>query len=86
LPRQSSIDGSCEGAGQGVRRHLEIEQAAGVTVVRLIDRRLVDCQDIEELNDQLLALVEGNRHRMILLNLVDVEYLSNAALGKLVAF
>jgi anti-sigma B factor antagonist len=66
------------------RRRLEVEDIGDVTVVNFTDRKILDEQNIQLIGEQLFSLVdEGQRHK-ILLNFNNVEYLSSAALGKLI--
>jgi anti-sigma B factor antagonist len=64
--------------------HLKIEQIDDVTVVSFIDKKLIDDQTIRLIGDQLCSLVDEQGRRKILLNFGNVEYLSSAALGKLI--
>jgi anti-sigma B factor antagonist len=64
--------------------HLQIEPVGDVTVVRFTDKKLIDDQTIRLIGDQLCSLVDEQGQRIILLNFVNVEYLSSAALGKLI--
>jgi anti-sigma B factor antagonist len=64
--------------------HLKIELIGDVTVVRFTDKKLIDDQTIRLVGDQLCSLVDEQGRRKILLNFGIVEYLSSAALGKLI--
>jgi anti-sigma B factor antagonist len=66
------------------RRRLEVEHIGEVTVVNFIDRRIVDEQNIQIIGEQLFSLVDEEGWRKLLLNFGNVEYLSSAALGKLI--
>ena len=68
---------------QGPRRHLRLETIDGVTVVSFVDSKIVTEENIQEVGDQLYALVEDGHHTL-LLNFGNVQYLSSAALGKLI--
>jgi anti-sigma B factor antagonist len=65
-------------------RRLEIKEVAGVTVVRFRDQKIVEDLNIQELGQELFQLVEKDRREKILLNFSSVEFLSSAALGKLI--
>jgi len=67
------------------RRRLEVEDIGDVTVVNFVDRRILDEQNIQVIGDQLFSLVDEVGRRKILLNFGNVEFLSSAALGKLIA-
>ena len=69
---------------QTQRRRLELEEIGDVTVVSFVDRKILDEQNIQIIGDQLFNLVEEQGKRKILLNFGNVEYLSSAALGKLI--
>jgi anti-sigma B factor antagonist len=67
------------------RRHrLEVEQIGDVTVVNFVDRKILDEQNIQRIGEQLFSLVDQDGARKMLLNFGNVEYLSSAALGKLI--
>src|ERR1043165_8875885 len=66
------------------RRRLEVEHIGDVTVVSFVDRKILDEQNIQIIGEQLFKLVEEQGKRKILLNFSNVEYLSSAALGKLI--
>ena len=69
---------------QAPRRHLRLESIDGVTVVSFVDTKIVTEENIQEVGDQLYSLVEDEGHTKILLNFGNVQYLSSAALGKLI--
>ncbi len=66
------------------RRHLRLETIDEVTVVSFVDSKLVSEEKIQEVGDQLYSLVEDEGRTQILLNFGNVQYLSSAALGKLI--
>jgi anti-sigma B factor antagonist len=66
------------------RRRLEVEDIGDVTVVSFIDRKILDEQNIQVIGEQLFSLVDEAGRRKVLLNFGNVEYLSSAALGKLI--
>ena len=55
-----------------------------VTVVRFVDRKIIDASEIEQLGAELLALVDIQQRKRLLLNFEGVEFLSSAALNKLI--
>ncbi len=69
---------------QGTRRHLRLETIDKVTVVSFVDTKIVTEENIQEVGDQLYSLVEKEGHKQLLLNFGNVQYLSSAALGKLI--
>src|SRR3954451_4693866 len=66
------------------RRRLEVEHIGDVTVVNFVDRKILDEQNIQVIGEQLFGLVDEQGLKKILLNFSNVEYLSSAALGKLI--
>jgi anti-sigma B factor antagonist len=71
-------------SSQPRRRRLEVEQIGDVTVVNFVDRKILDEPTIQVIGDQLFSLVDEEGWRKLLLNFGNVEYLSSAALGKLI--
>ena len=71
-------------SAQPHRRRLEVENMGDVTVVCLTDRKILVEQNIQAIGEQLFQLVDELGRRKILLNFGNVEYLSSAALGKLI--
>jgi anti-sigma B factor antagonist len=71
-----------------VHRRIELSTLQGatgeVTVVRFVDRKILDATNIQELGDELFALVDKDKRKLIILNFVTVEFLSSAALNKLI--
>ena len=66
------------------KQRLTLEQVGDVTVVGFVDKRILDEQNIQIISDQLFSLVDDQRRRKLLLNFDNVEYMSSAALGKLI--
>lgn len=64
--------------------HLEISEDGEVTIVRFADGKILDASNIEELGAQLFSLVEKENRKKLLLNFQSVEFLSSAALNKLI--
>jgi anti-anti-sigma factor len=67
-----------------VHRRLEVSEVGDVTVIRFVDRKILDEANIQELGQELYHLVEQDERKQILLNFSNVEFLSSAALGKLI--
>jgi anti-sigma B factor antagonist len=67
-----------------VHRRLQLSEAGEVTVVRFVDRKILDEANIQELGQELFHLIEDENRRNLLLNFSSVEFLSSAALGKLI--
>ncbi|MFL5341697.1 MAG: STAS domain-containing protein [Gemmataceae bacterium] len=66
------------------RRRLELEDVGDVTVVNFVDKKILDEQNIQIIGEQLFGLVDDQGKKKILLNFGNVEFLSSAALGKLI--
>src|SRR4051794_16902831 len=71
-------------SAQPSRRRLEVEHIGDVTVVNFLDKKILDEQNITIIGEQLFGLVDNDGLRKILLNFSNVQYLSSAALGKLI--
>ena len=56
-----------------------------VTIVSFMDTPILDDSNIGELGDELLAIVEKSAEPKLILSFAQIEYLSSAVLGKLVA-
>ena len=63
---------------------IQVSENGDVTVVRFVDRKILDEADIQELGKEMYALVETDKRKNLLLNFTQVEFLSSAALGKLI--
>lgn len=66
-------------------QRIQVTDLDGVAVVRFLDRKITDELVIQELGDELFALVEVRNLKKLLLNFTNVEFLSSAALGKLIS-
>ncbi len=65
-------------------RRLNVSEVGDVTVVHFVDRKILDEANIQELGQELFELVEQQDKGKVLLNFSVVEFLSSAALGKLI--
>ena len=65
-------------------KRLKVAENGEVTVVNFLDKRILDEQTIQAIAEQLFSLVETDGKRKLLLNFTNVEYMSSAALGKLI--
>lgn len=65
-------------------RRLDLEDIDDITVVRFIDKKILDETNIQIIGNQLFGLVEEDGRKKIILDFSTVEYLSSAALGKLI--
>ena len=66
------------------QRRLDIEEIGGVTVAKFVDKKILDETNIQNIGNQLFALVDEDGRKKIVLDFSIVEYLSSAALGKLI--
>lgn len=62
---------------------LEIEELGGVTLVRLLPRKLLDEYEIRDVGRQLLSLPESGRANLAV-DFGNVEYVTSALTGKLI--
>jgi anti-sigma B factor antagonist len=65
-------------------RRIAASKVGEVTVVKFVDKKILEEASIQELGAELFGLVEQLNRRSILLDFADVEFLSSAALGKLI--
>lgn len=68
------------------QRRLEVSKTGEISVVTFTDQKILDEAAIQELGAELFALVEHDNRKTILLDFAGVEFLSSAALGKLITF
>lgn len=66
------------------KRRLEVEDHGDIAVVTFIDNKIIDEQNINAIGEDLFRLVDELGRKKILLNFSKVEFLSSAALGKLI--
>jgi anti-sigma B factor antagonist len=74
-PRTSSMSSN---------RRLDIEDVNDVTIARFTDKKILDESNIQIIGNQLFSLVDEDHRQKIVLDFTNVEYLSSAALGKLI--
>jgi anti-sigma B factor antagonist len=67
-------------------QRIDVTKSGDVSVVKFRDRKILDEAAIQELGSELFALVEVDNRKTILLDFEGVEFLSSAALGKLITF
>ncbi|MBN2477144.1 MAG: STAS domain-containing protein [Pirellulales bacterium] len=65
-------------------RRLEVNEVGDVTVVRFRDQKIIEDINIQELGQEMFRLVEVENREKLLLNFSSVDFLSSAALGKLI--
>ncbi len=69
---------------EGRKQRLLIEPRGEVTIITFVDKKILDETNIQDIGDELFELVEKHYKIKLLLNFENVEYLSSAALGKLI--
>ena len=67
-------------------KRINVNQSGEVSVVTFADSKIIDEEEIQELGQELYDLVERDERKKIVLNFGNVEFLSSAALGKLIGF
>ena len=65
---------------------IDVSESANISVVRFKDQKIIDPQAIQELGQELFDLIEKDDRKKLVLNFSNVEFLSSAALGKLITF
>ncbi|MFN0054973.1 MAG: STAS domain-containing protein, partial [Planctomycetales bacterium] len=65
-------------------RRLDLEEVGDVTIARFTDKKILDESNIQIIGNQLFSLVDEDHRKKIVLDFTNVEYLSSAALGKLI--
>lgn len=65
-------------------RRIDVTKVADVSIVKFLDKKILDEAGILELGSELFGLVEVENRKKILLSFTGVEFLSSAALGKLI--
>jgi anti-sigma B factor antagonist len=63
---------------------LDVSEVGNVTVVRFRDHKIIEDVNIQELGQEMFRLVEADGRDRLLLDFASVEFLSSAALGKLI--
>ena len=61
------------------------EMQGDVALVTLLDARILEAKNIEEIGEELFSLVKNDYRTKMILNLDNVVYLSSAVLGKIMA-
>ena len=65
-------------------RRLQASDVGEVCVVRFRDQKIIEDINIQEWGQELFQLVEVENRQKLLLNFSGVDFLSSAALGKLI--
>ncbi len=61
-----------------------VTETDGITQVAFVDRNILEEASIQQIGEEIGALVESSANPKILLNFENVEHLSSAALGTLI--
>ena len=64
--------------------HITVQSTNGVTLVRLNRERVTDEQQVHELGRELFAVAAELGDGKVVVSFTDVDFLSSAALGKLI--
>ncbi|MFK7818945.1 MAG: STAS domain-containing protein [Planctomycetaceae bacterium] len=65
-------------------RRIDVSEVGDVTIAKFIDKKILDETNIADIGNQLFGLVDEDGRKKIVLDFTVVEYLSSAALGKLI--
>jgi anti-sigma B factor antagonist len=65
-------------------RRLNVSEVGDVTVVQFRDHKIIEDLNIQELGQEMFRLIEVENRDKLLLNFSAVDFLSSAALGKLI--
>lgn len=82
----SNRDGSQQAKAMSTPQRISVADSGNVTVVTFNDSKIIDEQEIQELGQELYNLVEQDARKKMVLNFAKVEFMSSAALGKLIGF
>jgi len=65
-------------------QRLQVTQQDDVVVVEFVDRKILDAASIQQLGGELFSVVDSRPEIRLVLDFSKVEFMSSAALGKLV--
>ena len=65
-------------------QQITLSEVGDVTVVKFVNSKIIDEEQIQQFGEELLALVTKDNRQSLLLNFEGIEFLSSAALGKLI--
>ena len=66
-------------------KHFDVSEIGDVTVVHIRSHRIIEGIDVEQFGNEMFSLVENDKREKILLNLSMIEFISAAAIGKMIA-
>ena len=67
------------------KRRIIVSDEGAICVVRFVDKKIVDSASIEQLGEELNSLVLVDKKSVLLLNFEGVEFMSSAALNKMIS-
>jgi anti-sigma B factor antagonist len=65
-------------------QRIEVSEIRGITVASFVERKILEAAHILQLGEELQRLIEKDGTRDLLLDFSNVEFLSSAALNKLI--
>ena len=65
-------------------RRIKVRNLGDLAIVNFVDKKIVDSANIEEMGTEMMSLVEKDHIKHVLLNFDGVDFLSSAALNKLI--
>ena len=66
------------------RRRMVVTKVGDLAIVKFSDRKIVDSANIEEMGEEMFSIVDKDKCKDVLLNFEGVEFMSSAALNKLI--
>ena len=63
---------------------IEVEYGTDVTFVTFTEEKILDEEQIKELREALEAVIEKNENKKLILNFINVKFMTSAVLGLLV--
>jgi len=63
---------------------LRIKDEDGITVVEFIDRNILDEANIQQIGDEISAIIDDRDQPRLVVSFANVEHLSSAALGTMI--
>ena len=73
---------------QATKQHLQVEVVEDVAIVKFLDTEIREVfgehMDVQEIGDQLYALVDGNGYNRLVLDFREVQFMASIMLGKLI--
>lgn len=67
-----------------VESRLRVRDESGVTIVEFVDRNILDEANIQQIGEEIGAIIDSQASPRLLICFSNVEHLSSAALGTLI--